>query len=260
MNMSHEQAPRRIPLATSFGRQVRTGGEARDAILSVVLHLAVVGAIIWGGSRTFVDATRGPGDDLGRGGGGGGGGGVRAIAIYQASGADAPAPPAPVPEPTPVVTPPTETPTTIPEVTAPAAPAAATPTPATGDGAGAGAGTGTGPGSGTGTGGGAGSGVGTGTGSDSGAGGGGGTVFPPQLQGIILPPQGRPGNLRGAQIEITFRINDKGQVLDVLLDPPIRDRGYRNEFMDRMRRYTFVPAYTRDGKAIAAEYRVTITL
>ena len=188
---------------------------------------------------------------------------MRAFAVFSPSGANAPAPPAEVAVTPPPITVPVQTPTSIPEPAAqPAATAPATPAPTPGEGNGTGAGTGTGPGSGTGTGtgGGAGAGVGTGTGNDSGAGGGGGTVFPPQLQGIILPPTGRPGNLRGQQIEITFRINEKGEVLDVSLDPPIRDRSYRNEFMDRMKRYTFVPAYTRDGHAIAAEYRVMITL
>ena len=259
--MTHEPArPRRIPLAESFDRQVRSGGESRDTVLSVVLHLLVIAFLAWGGTRQLVDATRGPGADRGRG-GGGGGGGVRAFAVFSPSGANAPAPPAEVAVTPPPITVPVQTPTSIPEPAAqPAATAPATPAPTPGEGNGTGAGTGTGPGSGTGTGGGAGAGVGTGTGSDSGAGGGGGTVFPPQLQGIILPPTGRPGNLRGQQIEITFRINEKGEVLDVSLDPPIRDRSYRNEFMDRMKRYTFVPAYTRDGHAIAAEYRVMITL
>jgi protein TonB len=259
--VTHEPAPRRVPLATRFDRQVRSGGEARDTVLSVVLHALAIVLIIGGGSLHLVDATRGPGDNLGRG-GGGGGGGARAFAIFTPSGADAAAAP-PVEEAvvTPPVVPPAETPTTIPEpaAEAPTTPAAQ-PAPTPGEGTGTGAGTGTGPGSGTGTGGGAGSGVGTGTGSDSGAGGGGGTVFPPQLQGIILPPTGRPGNLRGQQIEITFQINEKGEVLDVSLNPPIRDRSFRNEFMERLRRYTFVPAYTRDGHAIAAEFRVSITL
>ncbi len=256
MDMTREHTTRRAPLATSFGRQVRRGGSVRDTALSAVLHVAVLALIIWGGGREFVDATRGPGDDLRRG-GGGGGGGLRAFAMFTAPGHAAP-PPAPTSTPTPITVP-VETPTTIPEPAAQPAPAPVT-TPPEGQGAGPGAGTGTGPGSGSGTGGGSGSGTGTGVGNDSGPGGGGGTVFPPQLQGFILPPPGRPGNLRGAQLAITFRISEKGEVVDVEVDPPIRDRGYRTEFMDRMRRYTFVPAYTRDGRAVAAEYHVTITL
>jgi hypothetical protein len=102
--------------------------------------------------------------------------------------------------------------------------------------------------------------VGTGVGNDSGPGGGGGTVFPPGLQGIILPPPGAPHELKGQRLTVTFRISDKGEVVSVEVNPQIRDRGYRNEFLDRMRRYTFTPAMTRDGHAIAAEMNVIVTV
>lgn len=265
MSMPRDNAARRVPLAQPFGRQVRTGGEARDTVLSVVLHLALLAFLLWGGTLTLVDATKGPGDDTRRGGGGGGGGAVTAIAVFNTSGATAQAPPAeePVvtPPPEPIVTP-TQTPTAIPEPVPQPTPAAAAPapTPTPSEGAGSGVGTGTGPGSGSGTGGGAGAGVGTGTGNDSGPGGGGGTVFPPQLQGMIIPPTSRPGEVRNKDYAITFQISDRGVVEDVVIEPQIRNRGFRNEFIDRLKRYNFTPAYTRDGHAIAARFTIHITL
>jgi hypothetical protein len=85
-------------------------------------------------------------------------------------------------------------------------------------------------------------------------------VFPPQPQGIILPPPGRPSSLAGVRLVVTFTISERGEVLDVDVEPPIRDRGYRNEFLDRMRRYVFTPAYTLDGRPVRAIFPVTITL
>ena len=158
---------------------------------------------------------------------------------------------------------PQETPTEIPEPVArpPEEVPVAPPAPPTGAGEGAGAGTGVGPGSGTGTGGGTGGGVGTGFGNDSGPGGGGGTVIPPQLQGMIIPPPDRPRELRGTLVKVTFKINERGEVVEVSTDPQIRDRGYRNEFMDRMRRYTFTPAYTRVGhQPVASQVDITVRL
>jgi len=231
-------------------------------MLSAVLHAVIIALLLWKTGQQFVDANRGLGPELGRG-GGGGGGGARAVAMFAIPGAAAApqAPPVATPQPPPVVVP-QVTPTTIPEpvpVAQPTPVAAAAPMPGPGDGAGAG--TGTGPGSGSGTGGGSGSGTGTGVGNDSGPGGGGGTVFPPSLQGILIPPtDGKPRELRGVRIVVTFRISESGEVVSVVTDPQIRDRGYRNEFLDRMKHYAFTPAFTRDGHAIASEISITITL
>jgi hypothetical protein len=229
-------------------------------MLSAFLHAVVIALLLWKTGEQYVDANRGLGANLGRG-GGGGGGGARAVLMLAVPGAAAAQEAPPVEAPvTPPITVPLEMPTTIPEPTAqPTAAPAVAATPGPGDGAGAG--TGTGPGSGSGTGGGSGGGVGTGTGNDSGPGGGGGTVFPPSLQGILIPPtDGKPRELRGVRILVTFRISERGEVVSVTTDPQIRDRGYRNEFLDRMKHYAFTPAYTRDGHAIASEISITITL
>jgi len=246
------------PLATPFGRQVRGGGSVRDTILSAVVHLGVIALLAWGGKKTFIDANRGPGFDLGRG-GGGGGGGIRAYAMFTERGSAPPAPPAPTPKP--IVTPPV-TPTTIPEPTpapepAPSAPASV---PMAGQGAGQGSGTGAGPGVGSGTGGGVGSGTGTGTGNDSGPGGGGGTVFPPYPQSVLLAPEHIPRELKGEELTITFQINEHGEVVGVDVAPPIRDRSFRNDFYERLRRYAFTPAHTRDGRPVAVSYQMKYTL
>jgi hypothetical protein len=59
---------------------------------------------------------------------------------------------------------------------------------------------------------------------------------------------------------VTFYVSERGVVDNVEVDPPIRDRGYRDDFMERMRRYTFTPAYTRDGRPVPAQFPVRITL
>ena len=261
--MSRDTATRPAPFATPFGRQVRGGGGIRNTILSAVVHVLVIGLLVWGGKKTFIDANKGPGAFLGRG-GGGGGGGIRAYAIYNVRTMTTSPPPAPAPKPVvmPTVVPPTipiptpqPTPTPPPAPVPPAAPAA---TPGTGTGTGAGPGTG--PGAGSGTGGGTGSGVGTGTGNDSGPGGGGGTVFPPQPQSILLAPTPVPRELQGRELTITFQLNERGEVLNVDVDPPIRDRSFRNEFFDRLKRYAFSPALTRDGRPVAVSFQMKYTL
>ena len=243
--------------AVPFGRQLQSSGNTRGTVLSAVLHVAFLAVVIWAGRTAFENAALSPGAGRGRG-GGGGGGGARSVAIWSLPGAAQAqeVPPAPTP---PAMTVP-ETPATIPDPPAEPVPApAAAPTTGGGPGDGTGTGTGTGPGSGTGTGGGTGSGTGTGVGSDSGEGGGGRLIIP-QPQGIIIPPQPAPRNMRGVIVTVTFRISERGEVLDVTTDPVIRDRGYRNEFLDRMRRYTFTPAMTREGRPVAAEFPIQITL
>jgi hypothetical protein len=70
-----------------------------------------------------------------------------------------------------------------------------------------------------------------------------------------------PRSLRGTRITVTFTIGERGEVLDVAVDPPIEDRGYRAQFLERMRRYTFTPGYSpRDGRAVRAALPITITL
>jgi protein TonB len=259
-----------VPLANPFGRQVRAPRTTLGSLLSAVLHLAVIGALAWHGQRVAAEAARAAGSGPGPGGGGGGGWG-RALALFSAPAAEAATPPPlaevelpslelpevvlPVPDPEPVAL--DSLAPLVPAAvdTAPARTAAA---PGEGPGQGAGVGTGAGPGSGGGTGGGAGGGVGSGIGPDSG--GAGGRIFPPQPQGIILPPMPSPRRLRGSRVTVTFTIGERGEVLDVRVSPTIPDRAYLAQFLERMRRYTFTPGYTRDGRPVRAELPIAITL
>ena len=250
-------ATRHIPLANPLGRQIRQRGTVRDWILSAAVHAAVVAAIFLAGT-TFEEVLGPPGSGPGRGGGGGGGGDRTFVLALPAGLFTAPPPPPQLVLPTqlslqvPVVRVP-ETDIHVPTAAELAAQAVAS----AGPGEGEGKGTGTGPGEGSGTGGGRGSGVGPGVGADSG---GMGRIFPPQPQGIILPPTGRPASLAGVRLTARFEISERGEVLGVEVDPPIRDRGYRNEFLDRMRHYTFTPAHTLDGRPVRAIFPVQITL
>jgi hypothetical protein len=256
------QGQRLIPLADRFGRQLQKDGNIRSTVLSAAVHAGLVALLVWQTARQvrYYDASEAPGPG-GRGGGGGGGNRTLVtMPILMRAFAPTPAPP---PSPTPQLTIPQQVvplPQPQPQPAAPA-PDSAAATPVVGAGQGPGQGPGTGPGQGSGSGGGTGGGVGTGVGNDSGpGGGGGGSIFPPQPQGIILPPPGPPSSLRGVRLTVTFFISDRGEVDNVEVDPPIRDRGYRNEFMERMRRYTFTPAYTRDGRPVPARFPVHITL
>ncbi len=255
------EGARRVPLATPFGRLVRDRGSARGVILSAVVHLGLAALVLWSGSRLLV-ADRMPGEGSGRGGGGGGGGG-RALLLFQQPAPTAAVAALPVPPPPPLVMPRTP-PIPLPEVK----PAEIPPPNLTAEqllsalnpGSGPGQGPGIGPGAGSGSGGGTGSGRGPGVGPDSGSGGGGGRIYPPQPQGIIMPPPDRPSSVRGMTVTVLFEISARGEVMRVSIDPMPRDRKFADAFLERLRRYTFTPAYTLDGHPIAAVYPIRITL
>ncbi len=247
-------AGRQIPLASPFGRQVRERGTLRGLGLSAAVHLGLLVLVLWGQHRMF-EAARAAGEGPDASGGGGGGGRVFAVLALPAARAALP--------PAPALTVPSLQALTIPvEQPAEEVPvqmsadelAALIRATAPGSGQGGGAGPGTGPGTGGGSGGGAGGGV----GGDSG--GAGGNVFSPQPQGIILPPPDRPAAVRGTTVRVRFEISARGEVLAVSLEPPIRDRKFRDDFLERLRRYTFTPAYTRDGRAVAGVFEIRITL
>jgi len=257
MSIEH-QVVRQIPLATPFGRPARDRGILCGVGLSAAVHIGLIALAVWGGRR-LAEAGLAPGEGGGRSGGGGGGGGNRGFVVFTLPAALPPAPAAPalvVPSlqalTVPMTLPPEEVPqqVSVEDLASLAQP--------TGSGLGAGQGPGVGPGSGSGTGGGSGSGVGTGVGPDSGRGR--GSYYPPQPQGIIMPPPDRPSELRGTTVTAHFEISARGEVLRVTLDPPIRDRRFSGEFVERLRRYTFTPAYTRDGRPMAAPFEIRITL
>jgi hypothetical protein len=228
----------------------------RDWIVSAALHTLVVFAIIWGG-REIYRVEGPPGFGPGRGGGGGGGGNRTFALLIPAAAAAMPAPP-PIALPAELTLPVQEIKIPETEIRLPsAAELAAEAVSSSGPGQGGGQGAGVGPGQGTGTGGGIGSGVGPGVGSDSG---GSGRIFPPQPQTVILPPYPTPGSLKGMAVTVEFEISERGEVLDVSVRPQIRDRGYREDFMRRMRSYEFSPARTLEGRPVRAIYPVTLRL
>lgn len=252
------EAMRQVPLATPFGRLAHEGGSVRGVILSAAVHAALVFALVWGGTRLMV-ADRMPGSGQGRGGGGGGGGNRTLLLFTPPRPAAAAGPTLPLPPPLVMAKqPPVPLPEIKPPDVAPPTVSTAQLLSALSPGQGPGQGPGAGPGAGPGTGGGTGSGVGTGAGPDSG--GGGGRIYPPQLQGMILPPPDRPAALRGTTVTVLFEVSARGEVMRVSLDPMPRDRKFTEAFLERLRRYTFTPAHTLDGHPVAAVFPIRITL
>jgi hypothetical protein len=247
------RAVRHIPLAVSLGRQTRQGGLIRGLGLSAAVHLLLIVLAAWGTYRSLAESEGDPGDGSSR--RGGGGGGSRAFTVLALAPALPSAPPPPaltVPSLAALTVPMEQPPEAVPQqVTAEELARLAQAT---------GVGTGGGPGSGTGSGGGTGSGRGPGVGSDSGAGGGRGTYFEPQPQGMILPPADKPSSVRGLRVTARFEISATGEVLRVTLEPALPDRRYQSEFLDRLRRYTFTPASSPDGRPVPGVFVVRFEL
>jgi hypothetical protein len=77
---------------------------------------------------------------------------------------------------------------------------------------------------------------------------------------MVLPPDNRPSSLRGTTITVVFEVSAGGTVTHVALDPTPKDRKFTNEFLDRLRRYTFIPAHTIDGQPVADLFMIKVTL
>ena len=183
--------------------------------------------------------------------GGGGGGSAAAARYVQLPALSAPQQIAvPAPAPVSVPAPPIPEPLAleVPDV------AIATP-PLAAPAAMMGAETGGGPGTGPGTGGGVGAGTGTGAGNDSGSGRGGEREYisPPELHGMLLPPDCARG-----RFTVRFWVEADGRVSRVVVDPPPKDAGCRREMFERMMSYQFRPARTWDGRAVAFVYPVQV--
>ncbi len=219
-------------------------------VASVVLHVAILLMLV----RYGVQWVTGGGDASGPRGGGGGGEGAAARYIQL----PAPAAPAPVstvaatpvhtaelPDPVPVKpeTPPPDEPLAPPPITpTPASPAAGT-------------GTGGGPGQGPGTGGGSGAGKDGGVGNDSGPGRGGDGAYitPPYARTVLLPADCARG-----RFIVSFWVEADGSVSRVTVEPLPKSGGCRREMQDKMLGYQFLPARTRDGRAVASIYQVQL--
>ncbi len=223
----------------------RSGG----VVVSFVLHLLIVSLFV----RHGVHWVLGGGGKAGPRGGGGGSSAevsyVQVPAMAASEQAKVAAPslvrdvPLPVPEPVALDVPPPEFAPLV--AVAPATSA----TPTTGDAGGGG------PGAGPGTGGGSGAGTGPGVGNDSGSGRGGDAEYisPPYARTVLLPADCARG-----RFTVRFWVEDDGSVARVAVDPPPKNAGCRRELLDKMMGYRFLPARTRDGRAVASVYEVQL--
>lgn len=210
------------------------------ALVALVAHVVVIGAVIWERTRYLEGAVGGAGPR----GGGGGGEQLQYVALAQAAEAPKKAVPPPVETPVPV-----PEPIVLPDPKVEIAPISITPIAVVITGVETGTG---GPGSGTGSGGGTGSGTGPHEGPGSGGGDGGDIILPSPV-GVFLPPDCIPGT-----IAVVLSVEVTGRVSQVDLNPPPKDATCRRELADRLRLYRFKPARTRDGTAVAAKFEMSV--
>ena len=244
------------PVFDSYSLPLPQRREGPAAALSFLAHVAIAILVLWRGATLF---ERGGGGGTGPR-GGGGGGGRPAVSWFALP------PPAPaaaraenVPPPA-AVTVPTVAPVTQPvKINMPVPTLVVTPPPQPIAVVGTGDGTTGGPGQGPGSAGGTGTGSGTGTGADAGPGSGGGAsdIFGPTPRLVPNVPAGAPPGDKGRH-EVRFWIRADGRVTRIQVSPPIKDSGYRREFMETMKNFEFSPAKTRDGRPIDYEYSIVV--
>lgn len=235
----------------------RPRGRSLGVAVSVAFHL-LLASLLFLSVRQDINRVLAGGDPLRAPGGGGGGGGGGRVA-YITLPAPARSAPAAVPVTPPEVTPPpvqvTPTPTPPPVVPPPepepVVAAAAVSSPDSQPGNSAGAGPGAGGGTGGGTGGGIGPGAGPGTGPGEGGGGAGGRGRPPRPRQEIIPAiDGRPRELRGQEIRITYSIDETGKPVKVSFEPSIADGKFAGKLRETMLSYRFHPALDPNGRPV----------
>jgi len=95
-------------------------------------------------------------------------------------------------------------------------------------------------------------GTGTGAGTGPGTGDEGGYIVHAAPRTAILPPLAQvPGSVTGRTLRVSFWVAADGRVTRVEVDPPIADAAYNREFQRRMMAYQFYPAHTRGGRTLA---------
>jgi hypothetical protein len=94
--------------------------------------------------------------------------------------------------------------------------------------------------------------TGTGGGTGPGTGDEGGYILHAAPRTAILPPLAQvPGSVAGRTLRVSFWVAADGRVTRVQVDPPIADAAYNREFQRRMLAYLFYPAHTRGGRTLA---------
>ena len=273
-----DDTPTHDPPYTSGGRPYRVpiGIPARDegrrtgVIISVLVHLLVIGLLIipfMMPSSVIERMQQGAG---GAGPAGGGGGGTRGTGGTRETLRFVRVIPTPVPTPstlppvTKPVVPKVEPPKPKPVETPPAKPPdqSAIPAPqqtvaAAVPGTNGGSGSDGSAGAGQGTGGGVGSGVGTGKGSATGAGTGGGSQanYPPQPIEFFLPPLPPPKSVRGFRFIAEFDVDSTGRVLDFKFTET-RDGDYNRRIASVLREMRFRPGTRPDGTPLRMKAQI----
>jgi hypothetical protein len=65
--------------------------------------------------------------------------------------------------------------------------------------------------------------------------------------------------MRGKSVDVLFTISAEGKVTDLVVTPPIADKGFAKKFDEVMRTYGFRPARDADGKPIASTQKISYT-
>lgn len=240
---------------------------AQSTAVSAVLHLVIVGLLLFATRASVIalagDEGVGTGIGAGAAGGGGGGGSDEQVSLLI------PEPPPPAPE-EPQVSVPEVMEITPPEITKPEEVAVAkadslpkqavpsTPTAGTGTGEGAGVGPGTGPGTGPGSGGGSGGGEGGGIGSGVGPGIGKGRVIPPSPEVLLIPPA-PPGSVRGKTVAIRLVVDTIGVVTDAEIIPSTGDRKFDGALKRVALGWRFRAARNLDNRPVSFVFDVKFT-
>jgi hypothetical protein len=240
--MTSSPTPRPPLPALGLPRAPRRLGSG--AFVAIIVHIAIIGAVIWERTR-YLEGTLG---DQGPRGGGGSGEEMRYVTLPAAAESRRAETPKPVVTEAPVPVPQA---IKLPDVKLELTPMSITPVAVVLEGVTTG--TGGGPGSGGGSGGGTGTGTGTHDGPGSG-GGDGGDIIPPDPIGILIPPDCASG-----EFAVHFSIEATGRVSQVELEPWPKDSGCRREFVEKMRQYRFKPARTRDGQSVAFRFTGKVT-
>ena len=198
--------------------------------MSLLLHGALVAALLWVGAIHVSS----PGTTPGPAGGGGGGGAPPTVNFFVLP-PSAPAAVDVIPR--------------SPRVPASSLPALPRLALATDSGSGGAPGPGASPGEGT------------GSAEGSGTGGAGDYIVLASPRTLIVPPLARvPGSVAGRSYRVRFSVAADGRVTRVEIDPPIADGAYGRDLLERMRAYQFYPARTRDGRTVASVVTVPLRI